>query len=219
MMQTAIANSLEIAQSVANDQAAQSLHLAAPDTENGETDLLITETRPPDGMALGIDSLADQSLPNFRLEGPVAMVMEWLGTLSRTSDLAPSQRWIVADIAAQARHFSDRTGSTHVALKLEIIRDNACRKLHHDYVAHRLVCTYRGPGTQWLPRSHEAELGNERDIVPDAWLQAVPRFAAALFSGRLAVGAKPVLHRSPPIVGTGAIRLVLTINEPFSGRH
>jgi hypothetical protein len=28
-----------------------------------------------------------------------------------------------------------------------------------------------------------------------------------------------VLHRSPPIAGTGQVRLVLTINEPFAVRH
>ena len=147
------------------------------------------------------------------------LVADWLETLSHTPGLSWPQAWVVADIASQVKRFAELSGTMRVALKLEVISDNACSKLHHDYVAHRLVCTYRGPGTQWLGREHETALGDERDTVPDGWLKAVPRFAAALFTGRLLPGVRPILHRSPPIAGTGTVRLVLTINEPFSGRY
>ena len=180
--------------------------------------LVIIDGESPPGFDRAIDWLAVDRLPNFRLEGPVALVAGWLDSVSKTPGLLSAQAWIVADVAARARRFADMTGTMHLALKLEVIHDDACRKLHHDYVAHRLVCTYRGPGTQWLPRAHEAALGDERDAVPDDWLMAVPRFAAALFTGVLLPGSRPVLHRSPPIAGTGALRLVLTINEPFTGR-
>jgi hypothetical protein len=191
---------------------------AGSDTEIGRRGLMIIDATPAPGIEGAIDSLAVDSLPNFRIEGPVALVAEWLSMLSRTPGLLPAQAWIVADVAAQARRFADVTGTTHLGLKLEVVRDNACRKLHHDYVAHRLVCTYRGPGTQWLARDHEAHLGDEREVVPDHWLTAIPRFATGIFAGVLLPGARPILHRSPPIAGTGEIRLVLTINEPFSGR-
>jgi hypothetical protein len=180
--------------------------------------LMIIDRATPPGIDLAIDALAIGSLPNFRLEGPVALVEGWLSTLSQLPGLLPAQAWIVADVAAQARRFADVSGTTHVGLKLELVRDNACRKLHHDYVAHRLVCTYRGPGTQWLTREHEAPLGAEREVVPDDWLTSIPRFASSIFAGLLLPGARPILHRSPPIAGTGDVRLVLTINEPFSGR-
>ncbi len=191
---------------------------AGSDTEIGHLGLMIITAAPVPGIEQAIDMLAVDRLPNFRIEGPVALVAEWLCTLSRTPGLLPAQAWIVADIAVQARRFADVTGTTHLGLKLEVVRDNACRKLHHDYVAHRLVCTYRGPGTQWLARDHEAPLGDEREVVPDHWLTAIPRFATGIFAGVLLPGARPILHRSPPIAGTGEIRLVLTINEPFSGR-
>jgi hypothetical protein len=183
-----------------------------------DSGLVITDGACPSAMAAAIDALPVHGLPNFRMEGPVALVAAWLDSLSQTPGLVAAQAWIVADVARQARHFADSTGTLHLALKLEIVHDNACRKLHHDYVTHRLVCTYRGPGTQWLGREHEAALGDERETVPDDWLQPVPRFAAALFAGALLPGARPILHRSPPIAGTGEARLVLTINEPFSGR-
>lgn len=188
------------------------------DTEIGCLGLMIIDAAPSPEIEQAIDMLAVDSLPNFRIEGPVALVAGWLSTLSQMQGPLPAQAWIVADVAAQARRFADATGTAHIGLKLEVVRDNACRKLHHDYVAHRLVCTYRGPGTQWLARDHEAPLGDEREVVPDHWLTSIPRFAAGIFAGVLLPGARPILHRSPPIAGTGEIRLVLTINEPFSGR-
>ena len=181
--------------------------------------LVIIDGEPPPGIDRAIDALCVDRLPNFRLEGPVALVAGWLDSVSQAPGLLPAQGWIVADVAAQARRFADVTGSMRLALKLEVVRDNACRKLHHDYVTHRAVCTYRGPGTQWLPRAREAALGDERETVPDYWLAPVSRFATALFAGVLLPGARPILHRSPPIAGTGEVRLVLTINEPFSGRN
>jgi hypothetical protein len=208
---------------IADRDAADSgdtLQLQATQAEANLTNLglIIIAAAPPPGLDRAIDALAPESLPNFRLEGPVALVMAWLNIVVATPGLLPEQAWIVGDVARQARRFADLTGSTHVALKLEVVRDNACRKLHHDYVAHRLVCTYRGPGTQWLGRDHEVALADEREVVPDHWLTAIPRFASAVFAGVLLPGARPILHRSPPIAGTDTIRLVLTINEPFSGR-
>jgi hypothetical protein len=173
----------------------------------------------PPGIDAQLDALPVELLPNFRLEGPLERVTGWLRLLARTPGLPAAIGWVIDDCARQAVRFVDVSGSAEIAIKLERICDDACRRLHHDYVAHRLVCTYRGPGTEWLPPHHEAALGDARDVVPQAWLVPVPRFAAALFAGRLLPGAKPILHRSPPIAGTGQVRLVLTINEPFSDRH
>lgn len=173
----------------------------------------------PPGIDAQLDELPAELLPNFRLEGPLERVTGWLRLLAATPGLPASLGWVIDDCARQAVRFVDASGSTEIAIKLERITDDACRRLHFDYVAHRLVCTYRGPGTEWLPPHHQAALGDERDAVPQAWLVPVPRFAAALFAGRLSPGARPILHRSPPIAGTGQVRLVLTINEPFSGRH
>lgn len=192
--------------------------VAAPALSQAGTGLTIVGADPPPWLAAAIDALPPEVLPNFRLEGPAAIINSWLSKLLQASGLLPGQAWIVGDIAAKASLFANTTGTMVLALKLEVVCDNACRKLHHDCVANRLVCTYRGPGTQWLPHAHEAALGDERDAVPDDWLLPVPRFAAALFTGVLSPGARPVLHRSPPIAGTSELRLVLTINEPFTGR-
>jgi hypothetical protein len=212
MIEISAATPLKIVLTTVGGLGAEPTSIAAPG-------LVILDADPPVGMAAALDALPFDNLPHFRIEGPVKLVANRLIQLSGTPGLIAPLAWVMVDVAAQAQRFADITGTMHIGLKLERITDNACRKLHHDYVAHRLVCTYRGPGTEWLPHQHEQALGDERETVPPEWLEPVPRFAAALFAGRVLPGARPVLHRSPPIAGTGEVRLVLTINEPFSGRH
>jgi len=42
----------------------------------------------------------------------------------------------------------------------------------------------------------------------------LPAFAVALFKGEQAAEGTGVLHRSPPIAGTGMTRLVLCVDGP-----
>lgn len=91
-------------------------------------------------------------------------------------------------------------------LRLEVIETDACRRFHADMVAVRLLATLRGPGTQWI-----------RADAPDA-IEEIPSGAVALFKGRLLDDKAVILHRSPPIAGTGQDRLVLVIDpvrRPF----
>jgi hypothetical protein len=192
----------------------------APLPPPAEPGLMLFPARPPAGLAQALDALPAGALPHFRIDSaPLGPLQRFLDQLATTPGLHGALALVLTDVGRQARHFADLTGATALALKLERVADDACRKLHHDYVPHRLVVTYRGPGTQWLPRAHEPALGDERLNVPADWLCDVPRFTAALFAGRLLPGGNPVLHRSPPILGTGQVRLVLTINEPFAARH
>ena len=79
----------------------------------------------------------------------------------------------------------------------------------------RLICNYRGPATQWVPpEAREVALAALRDYAGP--LRELPRFAAALSKGALAPGQVGVVHRSPPIAGTGQTRLFLCLNEPSS---
>jgi hypothetical protein len=192
----------------------------SPPPQTMDSDLRLYPAGLPDDLARDLDALPEAALPHFRIDNaPLGPLLGFVGQLATTPGLDPALALVLADVAAQARRFAELTGATALALKLERVTDDACRKLHHDYVAHRLVVTYRGQGTQWLPRALEAALGAERLRVDDSWLHSVPRFSAALFTGRLLPGGNPVLHRSPPIAGTGQVRLVLTINEPFAARH
>lgn len=128
---------------------------------------------------------------------------------------AAVQDSLAADVAALTRLFSDLTGNRLVDLRLEALRHDACWRFHYDHVRLRLLCTYCGPATQWVPpEARKAALADQRAYRGP--LHELPRFAVALFKGSLAPGQVGVVHRSPPVAGSGLSRLLLCLNEPSS---
>ncbi len=133
--------------------------------------------------AAAVDSLLDQALRGF-LRSPAIAGDPWRTDLQLLLALA-------RDIAPQA------------ALRM-CIETRACgvdERLHVDHVALRLICTYRGQGTQWLPESafdRRALAGS--DCAPDgSALQEIPSGAVAVMKGNRFPDqpGQGLLHRSP----------------------
>lgn len=116
--------------------------------------------------------------------------------------------WLVDDIATLAHAFADVMQVNFVRLRLQAITTNACRKFHLDAITGRLVCTYRGLGTQY----GTSVQGDDPEHV-----FTVPTGAPILLRGSVwpPEPASGLLHRSPPIEGTGETRLVLVL-DPIS---
>lgn len=114
---------------------------------------------------------------------------------------------LAADIDQLVRRFTALTRSKTVRLRLEAVAGDACRRFHADYTDLRLVTTYAGPGTDIRTTPDD-----------DAPVTRIRTGAIALFKGKLFPGNPPVLlHRSPPIEGTGARRAVLVLDTPDAG--
>jgi len=109
------------------------------------------------------------------------------------------------DIAGLAEMFAGLMAVPYVRVRLENVRGDACTKFHQDRVIARLICTYRGPGTQY----GLAHADGDPTTIHD-----VPAGVPAIFRGALSPAADqpPVVHRSPAIAGTGRTRLVLVID-------
>ena len=109
---------------------------------------------------------------------------------------------LYGDFRRLARRFSALTASSVVRMRLEHVIDDSCRKFHVDAVGLRLLCTYAGPGTEW--------------IDPGGKIRRMTTMEVAIFKGSAFPGAGPrILHRSPPLSsGTfvGPSRLVLCID-------
>lgn len=122
--------------------------------------------------------------------------------------------WLAEDIDSLARLFADLTGAEHLLLRLEAVGDNACRRFHTDNVRYRLVTTYRGPGTEWIDPRAVANLAAGAPL-PESAIRQLDRGCVAVMRGsRDAHPDRPgVLHRSPPIEGSGVTRLFLAIDE------
>jgi hypothetical protein len=115
---------------------------------------------------------------------------------------------LVQDAAMLARHYCAALGLTRIELRLEVVRTDSCRKFHADYVHARLITTYAGEGTDWL------DCDDAERVAAGQEPRRINRMAACdvgLFKGKLATD-RPAIHRSPPIAGTGATRLLLVLN-------
>ncbi len=160
-----------------------------------------------------LDGLAPDRLPHGRVlvaPADARIALSAILQRSRTPD-TPEARLLVADAAMLARRFAVIAGGDAVDIRLETIRHDACWKFHVDDVRIRMLTTYRGPGTQFASPAHAAEaLTRQRDYAGP--LDEIPPHAVALFKG--ARGGAGVVHRSPPLGGTGMTRLVLCVNLP-----
>jgi len=113
-----------------------------------------------------------------------------------------------ADAGQLAEAFCAAMELARLELRLEVVRTDSCRKWHADYVTARLITTYVGEGTDWLDEDDADRVAaGQGPLAP----QRLRTFDVGVFKGKLATD-RPAIHRSPPIAGTGAARLLLVLN-------
>ena len=113
--------------------------------------------------------------------------------------------WFEADISTLAAHFSKILNSKYIRLRLDIVTTDACRKFHVDAVQARLICTYKGLGTQI------GNLNKDGEVVSVKQLETgVPMILRGTLWPRN-TKAK-LVHRSPPIEKLGEERLLLVLD-------
>ena len=129
------------------------------------------------------------------------------------------KKFFIKDIVRLCTLFFKQTRSKNIRLQLEIVKTDMCRFFHVDNYRQRLLCTYIGPGTEWLDpanvRKEGLGKGCNHGIVKD--FNAIRR--AKEFDVLLIKGAKHegkdagIVHRSPPIVKDAKTRVLLKIDE------
>ncbi len=171
----------------------------------------IWQRRLQSGFQQWIDGLDPRHLPSCRVILRPADV-DYAVTQICESASVPSCAWrdsLVADISVLAEIFAGMMQAEYLRLRLDVVTTNACRKFHIDSVKARLICTYRGTGTQY---------GISTDGTAPDPVFTVPTGCPIIMRGTL--WPKPprsgLLHRSPPIAGTGETRLVLVL-DPMAG--
>ncbi|WOE73876.1 DUF1826 domain-containing protein [Alterisphingorhabdus coralli] len=115
---------------------------------------------------------------------------------------------LITDICRLCDMFQPVADTPNIEVRVEVVTNNACRKFHGDYVSARLITTYTGPGTEWLDNDDamRVDQGHEPHMINQMAAGDV-----GIFKGRL-VTEWPAIHRSPPIEGTGAARLIVVLN-------
>lgn len=179
--------------------------------EPGQAAAIWARARTP-GFAAWIDALSPERLPVLRVTCPVTRVAE---VAKEACDMVAmpgvtERDMLCGDIAALADIFGRVTGCDHLRLRLDVVRDEACRRFHLDNVPLRLLCTYRGRGTEYgLARATGDPEPVLRMAAGDAGLFRGGTWPAATRSR--------LVHRSPPITARGEVRLLLVLDMPATG--
>jgi hypothetical protein len=140
---------------------------------------------------------------------------------------ASARDWVMADVTMLLGRFGRLTRASRLRVWFGAVRTDRCRKFHVDYLRYRLVTTYLGPGTEWLPDGavcREAldepwdcpEAANARIVRDSSQVRRAAPGDVLVMRGAVAphLGA---VHRSPPIDGTGKTRVVLIASTVDAG--
>ncbi len=160
-------------------------------------------------------TLPAEQLPHFRAEAitqtDIRRRLYQAFQAAHTPD-GPLRTAFEEDILSLATLFQTVTPCERFNLRLEVIENDACRRFHIDRLRARMLCTYRGSATQFALARENGDL----PVEPIAQLGTgdVGVMRGTLWPARDKSG---VLHRSPPISGSGETRLLLVI-DPWQDR-
>ena len=157
-----------------------------------------------------------QALLNATPRTVRSVIRESLGTTGLSE--------LVEDISYLVEMFCFLFGLKRAGLRLAVLDSAMCPRFHADKVPCRLVCTYHGVATQWLPHRtvDRSQLGSKRSDVSDleaglfrseSDIQKFNRGDVALLKGDAWKGNEGagLVHRSPPLEAD-AQRLLLTVD-------
>ncbi len=123
-----------------------------------------------------------------------------------------------SDIIQLLEQFKRISGVASFRLNLFAVNSNMCQRFHTDINDLRLLCTYSGQGTFWLPEeaadrnNHHDGGQNEEIVLKPELIQQANEGDVLILKGALFPNAKAAIHRSPSIEESGEIRLLLRID-------
>ena len=164
----------------------------------------------PPGFQDWIDGLDPKTLPSARIVVRADAARQTIEDLLHDAGIADCAErfWFEADIGELSNRFANIMQAPYLRLRLDAIKTNACRRFHIDAIKARMLCTYRGSGTQYgisidgdePKRVFQVATGSVMVLRGTKW----PEYPA---SG--------LLHRSPPIEGTSQTRWVLVLDPVY----
>jgi hypothetical protein len=179
------------------------------------TELVIWQRSLPSGFQKWIEQLDSADLPDIRILIKPHDLRRALELPLNNSGLRAHNRMrdrLVEDIGNLVAIFAFITQSDDVDVRLQRVSNDACWKFHRDFVETRLVTTYRGPTTEWVRHTHAEKAIQEQRHFKGP-LEHLGNGDVAIFKGSSTSPNKGVVHRSPPIAGTGLTRLLLCLNQ------
>ena len=156
-----------------------------------------------------IDAMELKDLPKARIilrPEVVRNAMKDLVKASRLPDCVECNM-LVDDVAALANIFAAIMKAEYLKFNLDVVKKNVCTKFERNQLTAGLICTYRGPGTEY---------GNSVNGEDPHEICDVSSGSPIILRGDLWPGSQRsrLLHRSPLVADSSQARLVLKL-EPI----
>ncbi len=186
-----------------------------------EVNLCVWQRSPMQELSRELSLLHARHLPDVRCVTSLETFAEDLAGLLGGCGL-PAEEFAAwrADLQRLARLYFPLARGRKVTLRLETTDQDGCRRFHADRTHLRLLCTYRGPGTEWLTNTQV-----DRDAqYAGAPNEEILRFGApsqlqTFWVGILKGSAYPgntdhgLVHRSPPVANSGQVRVLVCLDS------
>ena len=166
-----------------------------------EEQLAILERQPLEGGDEFFKKLSERPLNVIGIVGKKTSVEEILALLEDeiSEDLKSSDfymQWVI-DMAGVCNIFCETLATNTVGFCLATQR--ACQRYHIDHVPLRLLVTYYGKGTEWVPDSavdrlaYDSGMPNDKILTSNKARKFLNAWDIAIFRG----GPDGLLHRTP----------------------
>lgn len=183
------------------------------DIERRDLELVIWRRVPPRGLKTWLEDMDASCLPDIRVLVHPSDLRRAIEPQLDDCGMPPGDMrdLLIGDVHDLVSAFAGITRSDLVDVRLERVGNNACWKFHRDCVEARLLTTYRGPATEWVQPRDAARALREQTRFKGP-LERLRVHDVAMFKGSCAGPGSGIVHRSPPIAGTGQTRLLLCLN-------
>jgi hypothetical protein len=180
---------------------------------------LLRRPRQP-SVASELLSLRPSDLPDLRRRTSPETFDDDVSVLLTERGLDPEsfEHWR-ADLRQVAELFFGVSGGRATTLRLETTDTDGCRRFHVDRTHLRLLCTYRGPGTEWLT-DDQVDRRAQRNGSPNEQIlrfgepSRFEPFWIGILKGEIYPGnaGRGLVHRSPPLTGSGQTRVLVCLD-------
>jgi Protein of unknown function (DUF1826) len=184
--------------------------------------LAILGRAPDPGISAYLDALAARGALRLGLR-----CVQEAGTAPELKHWAPEpgRQALEEDIAFISGVYGELLGCARIGLRLEVLGTAMCPRFHVDYTGIRLLCTYRGGGTEWLDErcadrrwlgaAAQGQADEDSGLIRSAQgIHRIEPFALALLKGEAWQdnAGQGLIHRSPLVLAAAAPRVVLALD-------
>jgi hypothetical protein len=186
---------------------------------DGSFSVVAWERRLPRGLRDALRRWVGQEPSRFEgFDGDAA----WVDAALQGFPVSPARTFLAQDLRSLVQRFGFLTGIRPIKISFGAVTGDQCRKFHADYQRLRLITTYLGPGTEWLPehavRRHALieppacpATANQLIVRDPSLVRRAHAGDVLLLRGHDGVvgAALAAVHRSPPIEQSRKVRVVL----------